>query len=61
MCAFTDRSRLQDRVTDNFVVILREVADQRDGDEVQHDRVDDFVRAKARFQHTGNGAPESAG
>ena len=31
-------------VAGNSVVILREVTDQRDRDEVQHDRVDDFVR-----------------
>ena len=60
MRALTNRHRLHNRIAGNFVVILREVTDQRDGDEVQHDRVDDFMRAKPRFQDAGNRAPERA-
>ena len=60
MCALADDRRgLQDRIAGNPVVILREVADQRDRDEVHHDRVDDFVRAEARLQHAGNARPRS--
>src|SRR5690349_21177182 len=42
----TDRRAFQNRIALFPVVILREITDQRDGDEVQHDRVDYFVRTK---------------
>ena len=41
-------------------MVLSEVADQRDGNEVKHDRVDDLVRAEPRFQQARYGAPDCA-
>src|SRR5205085_3353476 len=48
--AFSNRRGFHNRVAGNFVVILREVATERYGYEVQHYSVDDFVRAEASFQ-----------
>src|SRR5215510_1907725 len=56
-----DHGSLHYRVAGNFVVILREVTDERDRDEVQHNRVDDFVRSELRFQDSGDTAPNRAG
>ena len=56
----TDRNRLHDRITGRLVVVLHEVTQQRHGEEVQHDRVDDFVRTEARFEYAGNCSPNSA-
>jgi hypothetical protein len=53
------QSPISDRL--GLVMILREVTDERDRDEVQHDRVDNFVRSKPCFQDSRNGAPECAG
>ena len=41
-------------------MILREVTAEGDRDEVQHDRVDDFMRSKLRFQNAGNASPDRA-
>ena len=60
VCVYADGHRLQNRIAFLFIVILREVTDKRDGDEVQHDRVDDFMRAKLCFQDTRNRGPERA-
>ena len=60
MCGFANRRGLQNRVARNFVMILRKIADQRDGDEIQHDRVDNFVRAEFRLQNSRNRAPDAA-
>jgi len=59
--AWSNRRSLQYRIARDFVMILGEVTDERDRDEVQHDRVDNFVRSKPCFQDTRNGAPECAG
>jgi hypothetical protein len=55
-----DGRRLHDGVTALFVVILDEITYKGDGDEVQHDRVDNFVRAKSCFQNSRNCGPERA-
>src|SRR4051812_25905803 len=57
----TDWRSLQNRIAGNLVAILREIAEQCDRDEVQHDRVDDFVRSEPGFKHAGNSAPDRAG
>ena len=56
----TDCRRLQNWIAGHFVMVLREVADQRDCYEIQHDRVDYFVRSEARFQNSGYSAPDGA-
>src|SRR6185503_15545689 len=60
MCPFADHRGLQNRVAALFVVILRKVTDQRHRNEVQHDRVDDLVRSKSRFQNARNRPPKGA-
>src|SRR5207253_8468530 len=55
--ARTNLSRLHNRITGNLVMILREVTYQRDGDEVQHDRVDDFMRSELRFEYSRDASP----
>src|ERR1043165_1682579 len=61
VCAFTDRRRFRHRIAPNLVVTLRELTGEHDGDEVQHDRVDNFMRAELCFQHTWNPAPHRTG
>ena len=58
--AWTRRRGLHDRIAGNLVVILGEVTQQGDRDEVQHDRVDDFMRSELRFQQTWNASPNRA-
>src|SRR5947209_952315 len=52
-----DRRGLHDRVAGNLVMILSEVTEQRDRDEVQHDRVDDFMRSELRFEYPRDASP----
>src|SRR5436190_11566788 len=42
-------------------MILREITDHGDSDKIQHDRVDYFMRAKARFQDARDCAPNATG
>jgi hypothetical protein len=42
-------------------MVLGEVAHEGDGDEIQHDRVDDFVGSEPGLQHARDGAPDGAG
>src|ERR1700752_1245594 len=39
-------------------MVLSEITDQSDRNEVQHDRVDDFMRTKLCFENTGNRTPQ---
>ena len=54
----SDFSRLHDRIAGYLVMILRQIAAESDRNEVQHDRVDNFMRSKLRFQDAGNATPD---
>ena len=56
-----NRRCLHDRIAGNLVMILGEVAQERDRDEVQHDGVDYFMRSELCFEQTRNAAPNCAG
>src|SRR6476646_1518735 len=58
--SLSDRGRLQNRIAGYFVVILGEVTDERYRDEVQHDRIDHFMRSKLRLQHSRYRCPGGA-
>src|SRR6185295_6088547 len=46
MGTLTNLCRLHNRVARLFVMVLNEVTDESDADEVQHDRIDNFMRAE---------------
>src|SRR5688500_10622426 len=54
----SDGRRLHDRIERALEVILRQITAKRRGDEVKHASVDNFMRAKLRFQDSGNAAPD---
>src|SRR6267142_3633028 len=60
MCALSNRNCLHDWIARRFIVVLRKVTKECYGQEVQHDRVDDFVRSEACLQDPGNRTPHAA-
>src|ERR1700674_1949998 len=61
MCASANLSTLHDWIAGLLVMVLREITDQRDADEVQHDGVDNFMRSKSCFQDPGYCPPNATG
>jgi len=61
MCCLADLGRLNDRVARDLKIILCKITDQRNADEIQHDRVDHLMRAELRLENSRDRSPYRPG
>ena len=58
VCAVADGQGFENRITLLLEICLRQSARDTHGNEIHHDRIDDFMRTKSSFQHTRNSCPK---